>query len=196
MIFSDKNVTTFLSKFPTLDSALDVLDKNNITYAIGGSGCLFVLGNERIPDDVDIMLLDSDHDTVDKLFAIESYQYTSSVESVRNSNPGGDHDIQMTSHLKFTIENREYDMSLTVEMVENRFSITHNNRTYWFMAPSDVVLVKALLQRGSEVGKRDLEDVVTFIEHYKDFDFEYFNQRIESLGATDRVRKLFELINK
>lgn len=196
MKFSEKNIATFLSKFETLDEALDILNENNITYMIGGSGCLFVLGNERIPDDVDIMLLDSEHDIVDKLFSIESYNYTSSLESVRNSNPGGNHDIQMTSHLKFTIEGKEYNMSVVPEMVNQRFSITHHGRTYWFMAPSDVVLVKALLQRGSDVGKKDLEDAITFIEHYKEFDFDYFNQRIESLGAVDRVKKLFELIHK
>ena len=154
----------FIAKFPKLESTLSILDKNNIQWMIGGSGSLFLLGNKRVPDDVDIFIQDSDHDKVDMLFGIKSFQYTSATENVRNSNPDNDHSMQITSHLAITTNSKKYDLRITDDVVANRIQLPYQERTLWLLPPEDVLLIKALLQRGKDVGKNDIEDITNFMK--------------------------------
>ncbi len=180
------NLDQFLNKFPTLLEVLDKLNAHNIEWYIGGSGCLFLLGNKRLPDDVDIYLRDDQHDMADKIFGIESFQYTSPVENVRNSNPGGDHDIQLTSGLTIIVGGITYLLSIN-DAVRKQALNMGELRLY---PPEDVLLIKALLQRGADVGKKDLADIKTFQAIYE-LDGEYLRERIAELGAEERVRGIF-----
>ena len=181
------NLEVFIAKFPELYDVLEQLNQNNIDWAIGGSGCLFLLGNERIPDDVDIFLRADQHDLADKVFNIQSFQYTSETERVRNSNPGGAHAMQLTSNLQLTIENKKYDLSLSEKTLAHRIKI----QDYFLMPPEEVVLIKLLLQRGPEVGKYDIEDIEKFKAVYK-LDNMYLKDRIVELDATERVKQYWK----
>ncbi len=176
----------FIAKFPKLEAALSLLDKNNIQWMIGGSGSLFLLGNKRVPDDVDIFIQDSDHDKVDMLFGIKSFQYTSATENVRNSNPDNDHSMQITSHLAITINSKKYDLRITDDVIANRIRLPYQDRTLWLLPPEDVLLIKALLQRGKDVGKNDVEDITNFMKVYS-INQEYLRERIKAIDAQDRV---------
>ena len=58
--------------------------------------------------------------------------------------------------------------------------------------PEDVLLIKALLQRGSEVGKHDLADITAFLKIYPEVRRDYLKKRIKIIGAEKRVGKVFE----
>ena len=180
----------FIEKFPKLLNTLSLLDENKIQWMIGGSGSLFLLGNKRIPDDVDIYIQDDDHDKVDKLFTIKSFQYKSETENVRNSNPENDHSIQLTSHLTITINSKVYDLHITDDILRNRIKLAYQDRILWLLPPEDVLLIKAILQRGKDVGKNDLEDIANFMKVYS-IDQEYLLKRINTLKATDRIGNIF-----
>ncbi|MEK9131083.1 MAG: hypothetical protein AAB429_03130 [Patescibacteria group bacterium] len=183
----------FFDRFPQLRSTLEKLNAAKIPYAIGGSGCLFLLGNERLPDDVDIYLRNEDHDAVDQLFDIVSFIYESPLEHVRNSNVNGDHSIQLTSHLTISAEGKSYDLSLTPDVLEARLQSAHDSLEVFLYPPEDVLLIKALLQRGADVGKHDIEDIEAFRQRYPQLRLDYLQQRIQSLGAQDRVQKIFDV---
>lgn len=102
-----------VQKFPSLLPTVAKLNEAGIPYAIGGSGCLYLLGNEREPNDVDIFVPDERHDEADALFGIVSFTHQSAIDRARNSNPGQDHAMQLTSHLLFTVGGREYPLRLT-----------------------------------------------------------------------------------
>lgn len=65
---SQERIQYFFERFPLIKQTIQTLYRTNIPFAIGGSGCLFVLGNGRSPDDVDIYLPYDRHDEADKLF--------------------------------------------------------------------------------------------------------------------------------
>lgn len=67
----NKKLEEFMLRFPMLVSVAEKLNKASINWMIGGSSCLFLLGNKRIPDDIDIFLPDGEHDAVDQLFNID-----------------------------------------------------------------------------------------------------------------------------
>ncbi len=63
--------------------------------------------------------------------------------------------------------------------------------------PEEVLLIKALLQRGKEVGKHDLTDIQAFLEIYPHVRTAYLKKRIKTLGAEKRVGNIFvEIIGK
>lgn len=193
MLFIDpQRLEQFFARFPRLEYVLDTLAQLNVPYAIGGSGCLYVLGNERLPDDVDIYIRSSDHDRVDHAFGIESFPYRSALEEVRNSNPERNHDLQLTSGLRITAEGKEYDLELTERIVSMRLYAEYHGRTVYFYPPENVLLIKALLQRGADVGKRDVEDIQNFLVRCPDIRWDYLQECVDALGAHDRVGSIFQ----
>ena len=182
----EPKVQKFINRFPLLLPTIEKLEANNITWLIGGSGCLYLLGNDRLPEDVDIFISDDKHDLADELFNVKSFMFTSDTQEARNSNPEGDHSIQLTSHLKFNFD-KEYNLGLTKEVIDHAISLEN----LWLMPAEEVILIKALLQRGVEEGKHDIEDIKNFQEKYV-LDTNYLEQRIETLGAKDRVKYILK----
>lgn len=187
---NEEVIQEFINKFPKLLPTLTILNENNIQYLIGGSGSLFLLGNKRIPDDVDIYIQDKDHDKVDELFGITSFQYKSKTEDVRNSNPENDHSIQITSHLNITIHSTTYNLQITDEVLNNKIRVAFQNTEFFLLPTEDVLLIKAILQRGKDVGKNDLEDIYNYIKIHP-INRTYLNARISALKAEDRVGNIF-----
>lgn len=179
-------------RFPLLQKTLEALNAADIPFAIGGSGCLFVLGNERLPDDVDIYLPNEKHDQADALFSITSFPYHSLQEDVRNSNVDGDHSIQLTSSLVLSIEGKQYDLRLTSDVLAMRIEMEYARQKVFLYPPEDVLLIKALLQRGKDVGKHDIEDIRNFINIYPSIRVHYLEERIRELGAEERVGEIFK----
>lgn len=190
-MIDENRVKTFFDRFPLVIPVIEGLQKNALTWIIGGSGCLYLLGNERLPDDVDIFLPDNEHDLVDKLFTISSFTYTSKTENVRNSNYQGNHSIQFTSHLVITIDNEQFPLAITNTVVEKRKTIFYGGKTLYLLPPEDVLLIKAILQRGADVGKNDVEDIQIFLKNYPDLDMHYLEKRIKETHAEKRVGSLF-----
>lgn len=188
---SSERLQLFFERFPLLEKTLMTLNGAGIPFAIGGSGCLFLLGNERLPDDVDIYLPRDRHDEADALFGITSFQYHSSQEDVRNSNVDGDHSMQLTSGLVLMIETKRYDLELTLDVLAMRLDAKYEGQSVSFYPPEDVLLIKALLQRGEDVGKHDIADIHNFLKVYPGLRREYLEKRIQTLGAEERVGDIF-----
>lgn len=179
-------------QFPNLLSTLEQLNKEKIDWMIGGSGCLFLLGNDRAPKDIDILLRNEDHDRADALFGIKSFEYISSSEIARNSNPFNDHDIQLTSHLRIMVDGKQYDLTIHNEIIDKRLEEIYGTTLIWLMPPEEVLLIKALLRRGAEVGKNDLKDINAFTSLYS-LDREYINNRAHALGAEAVIADILTL---
>lgn len=175
-----------ISRFPQLEEVAAVFNRHAIPWMIGGSGCLFVLGNDRVPDDVDIFLTRSAHAQANELFGIQSYEYTSPVERVMNSNPGGDHALQFTSGLRIVREGVWYDLEPTALVAEHAFAVDAEHSRLLFMPPEEPLLIKALLRRGPEVGKHDLEDIKKFHGIYS-IDKAYLNRRAVELRLSNNI---------
>ena len=150
---------------------------------------MFLFGNERLPDDVDIYLPNDRHDEADRLFSITSFPYRSEQEEVRNSNVDGDHSIQLTSSLILKIGGKNYDLALTKDTM--RLEMEYTGQKVFLYPPEDVLLIKALLQRGLDVGKHDIEDIRNFMKIYPNLRMDYLEKRILSLDAKDRVGNIF-----
>ena len=121
----------------------------------------------------------------DKIFNIKSFIYKSSLENARNSNPENNHSIQLTSNLKIIVNRAAYDFSITQEILNQSMKVGD----FFLLPPEDVLLIKALLQRGCEVDKSDLEDIQKFKTIYK-WNAEYLSKRIKYIHAEERVKNV------
>lgn len=184
----DQKVAELIQKFPLFLPTVTKLNKASLTWMLGGSGCLFILGNERTPDDADLFIPDEQHDEADKLFNIKSFTYTSPAGPVRNSNPEGDHSIQFTSHLEFNFD-KHYEFSITELVNQHKIKFEYQGVELFLLPPEDVLLIKALLQRGPQEGKQDVEDIRNFEKIYH-LDQQYLKSRIAELGAEARVNHI------
>ncbi|MDD5437588.1 MAG: nucleotidyltransferase [Patescibacteria group bacterium] len=191
MTINQDRLQVFFARFPLLLPVVTKLNEAGIPFAIGGSGCLYLFGNERQPDDVDIYLPDDKHDEADKLFGIESYTYKSEMENVRNSNPQGDHSIQLTSHLTLSSDGKTYKISLNDHVLSHATKFEYEGQTILLLPVEDVLLIKALLQRGPEVNKHDIEDIRRFLAIQPNIDRDYLKSRVRELGAEGRVGNIF-----
>jgi predicted nucleotidyltransferase len=187
-VIDQAKIPRLISKFPFLIPTAKKLNGAGIDWLIGGSSCLFLLGNDRIPDDADIFLRDEEHDKADELFGIKSYIHTSPAGTVRNSNPENEHDIQLTSHIEFIFD-KHYQFKITDLVNEHRIPFGHEGTSLYLLPPEDVLLIKALLQRGPSEGKQDIEDINNFRKIYQ-LDTEYLKRRITELGAENRVNHI------
>jgi predicted nucleotidyltransferase len=188
-MIKEEKIEQFISKFPSLLPVAKKLNEAKISWIIGGSSCLFLLGNDRVPGDVDIFILDNQHDKVDKLFGIKSFTHRTSAETVRNSNPGGEHSIQFTSHVEYDFD-KHYKYDITETVLGKVIKFTYEGQNLYLLPPEDVLSIKALLQRGPAEGKRDIEDINNFLKIYK-VDKDYVETRIKELGAENRVKGIF-----
>lgn len=182
---NSERVAVFVQRVPKLLEVAQALNDAKIPWVIGGSGCLFVFGNERVPEDVDIFLRNADHDRVDELFDIESFTYTSPLENVRNSNPFGDHALQCTSGLRIAKGERVVNFEVTGAMLSQAWRAEFNGVALFFMPPEDPLIIKALLDRGPEVGKHDRADIERFLEINPDINYEYLQTRARSMNILD-----------
>jgi hypothetical protein len=181
----------FKDKFTKYPFIYEHLTSNNIPFLIGGSGCLFLLGNKREPDDMDIFLPSIFHDKADLLFGIKSFVYNSNIENVRNSNPFGLHTYQLTSGLKLTINSdKVIDFNINENVLMHKKVFKYLDLDIPLLPPEDVLLIKAILQRGTDVGKHDIDDIKNFMMIYE-IDNEYLKDRISQLDISERVKGIF-----
>lgn len=188
-MISNEKTEEFVTRFPLFIPTVKKLNEASIDWMIGGSGCLFLLGNKRVPDDVDIFLPDDQHNKADELFGIESYTHTSPAGPVRNSNPEGSHPIQLTSRLEFNFD-KHYEFGVTDLVNQKKITFEYKGENLYLLPPEDVLLIKALLQRGPAEGKKDIEDIQNFMDIYQ-IDKSYLFDRIKELGAQERVGNIF-----
>lgn len=186
-MINQANLGRLFTKFDSLLPVVKKLNNLNIPWMIGGSGSLYLLGNHREPVDVDILLPNTFHDVVDQAFGIKSFIYTSPQENVRNSNPDGNHDIQFTSHLKITIAPQKFDLFISESIINHQITTVFNGESVYLLPPEDVILIKAILQRGEDVGKHDIADIQAFVDTGYKLDIQYLNFRIAEVDAQDRV---------
>lgn len=180
-------------RFPLLLSVAKKLNQNKINWLISGSSALYVYGNLRQPNDVDIFLPDVQHDKVDELFGIKSYTHKTENENVRNSNPENNHSVQFTSHSINSQGGRPYPYILTPMVFDHAAILPYNGQSVNFMPPEEPLIVKAILRRGSEQSKNDLEDIENFLKIHPDIDKNYLRQRQKELGLPDEFMAVFKV---
>ena len=85
-----------------------------------------------------------------------------------------------------TRDAQTYVFSLTDEMVAGRAIAELPGGSIPLLRPEDIILFKAILQRGPDVGKYDRDDIVSLDKHYR-LDRQYLERRAREIGCQRRA---------
>ena len=176
-----KRFQEVIATFPKFESILEQLDSANIPYAVGGSVALYVQGNDRKPNDVDIMFTDEAFDRANALFNLGPRHIERPYNSMNKSTPVDDGSVDFLNRYTSKIDGHSYHSppTETVPVAFKNIKVT--------LVPAEKVAVFKLISRREH--HNDLDDFNELFQH-PDFDMAIFWRIVDSLDARGTVTSL------
>ena len=180
----EENLETFSQKNPLLKDIILRLNNADICYGLFGGTQVWLTTASRETTDIDILVANKDFDKVRSLFLDSVYK----EKEIGNFLYLPKHNIEFGSNVSPKVNEVKYLFLLTDPCSENRVKITFPDCELYFLNPTDTILLKAILQRGIEKGKHDLEDIEALVNCIE-IDKDYLQKRFEECGCDERVMK-------
>lgn len=190
----EENIYKLFQKVTSLKKVLTVLNKNGIRYGIFAGAHVFLLTSNREPTDVDILVADADFGKLADIF--KGNTVTKDKDGARSSLFYIDEDsaLEFVARLDFTNEGKVYPIRLTPLAWEHSLKFSVDGTEVILLNPVDTLLEKAILPRGEDVGKHDLEDIGALMNGW-DVDKKYLKKRVVEMGAEKQVAKTLQNFN-
>ncbi len=186
----ESNLETLLGKVPALDYVLNVLDGAGIRYGLYAGCHVALLVNNREPTDVDLIVHDDDLEALRALFP---FARTKDLGRAVFLYIGEGDTIEFMGRADILRNGKAYPFRLTDLAVEHVRTYIAGRSNIKLVDPVDTLLLKALLRRGQDQGKHDLEDLAAVLSSMC-IDQAYLAARlheVNALGATQQVWRDF-----
>jgi hypothetical protein len=187
--FTQKNLRTLIQKITVLPYVLAKLEAAGIRYGLYAGSHVAALTNNRVPTDVDLLVHDADLTKLCQAFPFAK------TKDLGNGGVflyvGNDDIIECMGRADLITEGTAYPFRLTDASVSRLTSHTIDGLTISLVDPVDTILLKAILQRGAEQGKHDLEDIAAILAKIN-IDEVYLGERLRESGAADRTSKIWK----
>jgi hypothetical protein len=187
------NFRKIINRYPQLLSILSKLNSSNIKYGLYAGTHTSILTSNRVPTDVDFLIADEDFVKLKKLFPLAK---TKAIYNAEFLWLGENNEIDFMSQANAIIGDSHYLFRLTDLCWDNSELIESDDFEVRVLNKADTILLKAMLQRGKERGKHDLEDIKAITEQYP-IDKGYLNKRLKEVNPDERllsVLRKFDLI--
>ncbi len=188
---TEENIHRLFEKIPTLRKVFKILKENGIRYGIFAGTHVFLLTSYRDSTDVDILVADEDFEKLSDFFK-------GHVKRRKEKNVNGDffylnedRNLEFVSRLDFIESGEIYPIRLTPLAWENNWKFKVDEVEVVLLNPVDTVLEKAILPRGKEVGKHDLEDIKALV-NVCDIDKDYLEKRVDEMKAKEHVKNILQ----
>lgn len=179
-----------------LETVVDKTAKDVKWSFWAGIGAYFY-GSGRKPTDIDIITRKSDMQRLASCLnefvimqpkVIEKDMFRVPLAKFKVNN----YEVEACSDMTITIEGKEHLFKYDKEMIKRIRKMKVDNIKVPVTSPEDIIVVKAICQRGIEKGKYDVEDIKGILANQK-IDWDYLKERTQITQSYDRV---FELIKK
>jgi hypothetical protein len=159
------------------------LDAAGIPWAVFAGCATWLYGAERPVTDVDILIRGQDVEQILELLPEATVErHGGQVGKIALGN------VELVPDPVLTAEGRRYPFLLDDEMLLRRTWCELWGLRVPVLSPEDNIVFKAILQRGPEQGKHDLEDVEAVLRKLRDeLDLDYIRHRAAACGAEERV---------
>ncbi len=165
-----------------------VLEGAGIAWGVAAGAAVYLYTGNRPPTDLDILVRPEDLAEVGRLLGatpkIDKAPW--GVVSKVNVDP-----VEIVGDLTVRMAGRSYRYWMDEEMVHYLRFTPFEGVEVPVLAPEDVIALKAVLQRGPEQGKHDLEDMEALAAGVA-IDREYLWRRLRRMGAEERARPVLE----
>lgn len=171
----DENILSQI-KLRHLKLLLNALLKTNIPIAVYAGTGVAVLTKNRLPTDIDFIVKTEDLKRISQILnlpILETRPPTPYIEPFAQAEIAGP---------VYTKRGGGFTFPLTESMIERRLLVKLKSITIPILSPEDLILHKALLQRGELEGKHDAEDILAIAKHYYPLDMDYLKQQITALN--------------
>jgi hypothetical protein len=178
------NFQRILDRIPGLAETLAVINRHRLRYGLFGGAYVATMTGYRASADADFLLADADFAAFCDLFptaAIKDTGYSTFIY------PDDARQIEFMTRSSVRVAGSEYQFWLTALAWEHTTTLAGPDWAVRLGDPVDTILLKAMLQRGPEEGKHDLEDVEALLRVLR-VDRLYLDERLAEVNADERVR--------
>lgn len=175
------NLHKLAERFPRIIEIARVLEENDIRYGMFCSGTVETFTGYREASDIDL-LIDSAHvSRVASLILDARADYQQDrIQISLNGTDYIDFFGQSTYYEK-------YPFFLTDLVWEHSLSLPIRDTAIHILHPLETILVKAIQQRGIELGKHDHEDAIQLAMANVTYDLTYVSRRLHEIRADRRI---------
>ena len=157
----------------------------------------FFYGSNRKTTDIDIMIRKSDMQKFINSLNEFVVSYPKDTEKdifrfVSTKLKMNNFEIEVASDVTIETEGKKYLFEFDEGMISKIRKIKINDIEIPTMSPEDVIVFKAICQRGIEKGKHDIEDIEGVLKNQK-IDWKYLEERS---STTESYGRIFELLRK
>jgi len=177
-----------IQKVPETQAILETiarrLDAVGISWAVFAGAATSLYGAERPVTDVDILIRGQDAEQVVALLPEATVDWRGG--QVCKVAWG---EVELVPDPVLAAEGHHYPFLMDEEMLRRRRWLELWGLRVPVLSPEDNIVFKAILQRGPEQGKHDLEDVEAVVGSLQgELDLDYLRRRAATCGAEERVR--------
>ena len=176
---------------PLSKDLIEKLDSARIHYGLYAGAYVAAIALNRVPTDIDFLVADEDFDKLKTIFPNSSIKED---EIGAFLYPNDDHKIEFMSKAVVNIDDSHYEFKLTDLAWENISEIEIDGLKVKALNPADTILLKAMLQRESDKGKHDLEDIEALLKFVK-IDKVYLSRRLDECRSDERLLKVLNKYN-
>ncbi len=161
-----------------------LLGDAGIRWAVAAGAAVYLYTGNRTPTDLDILVRPNDLARVARLLG---HTHKTGKATWGESLKVEVDSVEIVGSLLLKLDGTLCRYSLDDEMLSHSRTALFERVEVPVLAPEDVIALKAVLQRGPEQGKHDLEDIAALATRM-DVDANYLRRRLRQMGAEDRAR--------
>jgi len=157
-------------------------------WAVFSGAAAAVYGSRRVPTDLDVLVEKGQLDGWAARLGAPVTEKVSELGRMRHAQWRG---VDICDDVTPVVDGTPRPFFMDREMLRRRRLRLVGGLPAWVVAPEDVVVLKAILQRGRERGKFDVEDIRAVAARQR-LDHAYLQRRAARCGATERVLALLQ----
>ncbi|HUW21855.1 MAG TPA: hypothetical protein VMW41_04280 [Candidatus Bathyarchaeia archaeon] len=175
-----------IDKVKGLDLVLEIANQSGVRYALFGGAYVSLATRSRPVTDIDFLT---------NAYAIRELRQRFPESVLKGSQPGfatqflcplGTNLIEFTADIEVYNGKHKYSFFLTDLVWKYTQRVIISVYQLYFVNPLEVILLKAILQRGKDQGKHDLEDIKSLLK-FTYINNNYLRQRLIEINADERV---------
>jgi len=164
------------------------LEGAGLDWGVAAGAAVYIYAGNRLPTDVDLLVRPEELSKVGRLLGV--------VPKLERTGWGEEEKIalgemEIAGRLVIRVGGESYPYGMDGPMVERLRRGTLEGVEVPVLAPEDVIAMKAVLQRGPEQGKHDIEDIEALAAAVE-IDAAYLRWRLRRMGAEVRARAILE----
>ena len=168
----------------------DILMPPGIQWAVAAGSAVYLYTGSRPPTDLDTLVRPEDLARMGETVGLAPETEATSWGEVTRIQLG---ETEIAGRLVAKVDSKSYQYYLDSDMASHLRIVTYHGIQVPVLSPEDVVALKAVLQRGPEQGKHDLEDI-TALAAMVPLDAAYLRLRLDRMGATERALPVLQTL--